>query len=107
MGMALVLLLTGAALASTNNTSTSSMTEIHVFDKNSTVKPSPVLSYSPMAINTTAVSWSNMTVAFGKVISRDWLSDIATVMAILTAVIALCKWRKNKKQVIKKNAGRA
>ncbi len=102
MGMALVLLITGAALASTNNTSTSSMTEIHVFDKNSTVKPSPVLSYSPMAINTTAVSWSNMTVAFGKVISRDWLSDIATVMAILTAVIALCKWRKTKKQVIKK-----
>lgn len=106
MGMALVLLLTGAALASTNNTSTSSMTEIHVFDKNSTVKPSPVLSYTPTAINTTtAVSWSNMTAGIWQAIFSDILRALAvaiSILASLTSVVSLLLLVYNKRNANKK-----
>jgi hypothetical protein len=87
-GIALALLFTGTALASTNNVSTSSSRELHVFDQNTTVELSPLLSATPTPANITKVGESNMTDGIWQAIFSDILRAIS-ILASLTSVVSL------------------
>jgi hypothetical protein len=102
MGIALVLLFIGASLASSSNLSISFNIGEDIFDQNITVKPSPVLSYTPMSINTTKVGESNRTDGIWPALFSDRLSDLAVVITIISPMASILFAVYNKRKANEK-----
>lgn len=94
-----MLLLTGSALASSNNVSTSSDVGILFVDQNSTEKSSLFLSPTPMSVIKTKVDVSE--IPYGIWRASDRVSAIAAWITIITFVGSIIffayKWQKTKK----------
>ena len=102
MGIALVLLFIGASLASSSNLSISFNIGEDIFDQNITVKPSLLLSYTPMSINTTKVGESNRTDGIWPAIFSDRLSDLAVVITIISPMASILFAVYNKRKANEK-----
>jgi hypothetical protein len=91
----LVLLFTGAILAASCNLATSSNVERNIIDQNSTVIPSPVLSYTPTSINTTKVEESEMT-------DGIWLAIFSAIVSAILGISGMVIFDRGKRRKAEK-----